>query len=596
MEINNSIKTKLILGLCAAALPLLILAVVMIFRTTTINNEANNLANKYLRITKMSEDVDEVSYLAVLEVEEYVRDRADHNLADNVEYMEESAAYLDTLHNLLQDKTLDDSLRIWCKDLEGIRSDFREVFTTAWHANEKRLAAWEELCTVKDDLMSNLFAISKRHGDQSGVLSERAARLIGNITVIDSLDIEGHFAANKGAIAKILSRLSNVSSDPEIHEINSLYKRFETLGETYSANSVVAFENMHKISQKSLDGYEDCRKIQAEVSGMVTDTAFKIDSQLSLTRLFILIGLIIAIVIIAITAMMMTQHLINPLKKGIAVATAISEGDMSQRIPRTESTDEIGQLQNSMSVLSDNVGKIVDSIVESAGHILESSNHLNSAGRQMSTSANDQAASAEEVSSSIEEMASSISQNNDNARETEKIANKASATIKNCSAAAQKSVEAMNLIANKISIIDEIAFQTNILALNAAVEAARAGEHGKGFAVVAAEVRKLAERSALAAKEIDVVSKDGQQVARETGEAFASVLPEIQRTALLVQEIAASCAEQASGSDQINIAVQRFNQTTQQFAALAEEMSVNSDELSKMSENLTMLIKFFKTK
>ena len=353
---------------------------------------------------------------------------------------------------------------------------------------------------------------------------------------------------------------------------------------------------MHKISQKSLDGYEDCRKIQAEVSDMVTGTAFKIDSQLSLTRLFILIGLIIAIVIIAITAMMMTQHLINPLKKGVAVATAISEGNMSQRIPRSDSSDEIGQLQNAMAVLSDNVGMIVDSIVESAGHILESSNHLNSAGRQMSTSANDQAASAEEVSSSIEEMASSISQNNDNARETEKIANKAATTIQNCSAAAQKSVEAMNLIANKISIIDEIAFQTNILALNAAVEAARAGEHGKGFAVVAAEVRKLAERSALAAKEIDVVSKDGQQVARETGEAFASVLPEIQRTALLVQEIAASCAEQASGSDQINIAVQRFNQTTQQFAALAEEMSVNSDELSKMSENLTMLIKFFKTK
>jgi len=596
MGINNSIKTKLILALCAAALPLLILAVGMIIRTTTINNEANNLANKYLRITKMSEDVDEVSYLAVLEVEEFVRDRADHILADNIEYMENSAAYLDTLRTLLEDKTFDDDLRIWCRDLEGIRSDFREVFTTAWQANEKRLAVWEELCSVKDRLISDLFAISRRHSDISGVLAERAARLIGNISVIDSLDIEGHFAANKDAIAKTLSRLSKVSNDPEISEINSLHSRFETLGETYSANSVVAFENMHKISQKSLDGYEDCRKIQEEVSGMVNDTAFEIDSQLSRTRLFILIGLIIAIVIIAVTAVMMIQHLINPLKNGIAVATAISEGDMSKHIPLTGSTDEIGQLQNSMSVLSDNVGKIVNSIIESAGHIRESSNHLNIAGRQMSTSANDQAASAEEVSSSIEEMASSISQNNDNARETEKIANKAATTIQNCSEAAQKSVDAMNLIANKISIIDEIAFQTNILALNAAVEAARAGEHGKGFAVVAAEVRKLAERSALAAKEIDVVSKDGQQVAHETGEAFASVLPEIQRTALLVQEIAASCAEQASGSDQINIAVQRFNQTTQQFAALAEEMSVNSDELSRMSENLTQLIQFFKTK
>jgi methyl-accepting chemotaxis protein len=153
----------------------------------------------------------------------------------------------------------------------------------------------------------------------------------------------------------------------------------------------------------------------------------------------------------------------------------------------------------------------------------------------------------------------------------------------------------MNLIAEKISIIDEIAFQTNILALNAAVEAARAGENGKGFAVVAAEVRKLAERSALAAKEIDVVCNDGQSLAQDTGAAVSAVLPEIERTAFLVQEIATSCSEQTTGSNQINIAVQRFNETTQQFASLAQEMSENSNLLYQLAGDLSDLITFFKT-
>ncbi len=592
---GGTLKDKLIAGLCVAALPLVIMAVMMIVRTATVNTQADNLANKYLRIVKMSEDTDEINYLAVLEVEEYVRDRADHVLDDNIEYMRQSTACIDTLRDLLNDPTLDDSLRVWLHDLERIRSDFSQVFTTAWTANDKRLATLTEIESVKAELMDNLLTISHKSTDTPALYAERAARLVGNASVIDSLDADGVFDAYRTEISKVLNRLGRSVSASEFAPINTLYDRFLTLADTYMENSRIAFANMYKISQKSLDGYEDCRKIQEVTSAMVNDTATDIDGKLFSTRFMVIFGLIISVIIIIITASIMIRTMITPLKEGIVAANEISNGNLAVHIRKSDSNDEIGLLQNSIANLSDNIKMIIKSISECSSKISSASTLLSDASGQMSNSANDQAASAEEVSSSIEEMASSIGQNNDNAREAEKIAVKTSQTIQNCSQAANKSVSAMNLIAEKISIIDEIAFQTNILALNAAVEAARAGEHGKGFAVVAAEVRKLAERSALAAKEIDIVSKDGQTVAQETGEAFAAVLPDIEHTTVLVQEIASSCAEQATGSDQINIAVQRFNQTTQQFASLAEEMSANSNELFDLAENLSELMKFFKT-
>ncbi|MBQ3657017.1 MAG: hypothetical protein II956_09285 [Bacteroidales bacterium] len=592
---KGTIKGKVITGLCAAALPLLITAIIMIVRTTTVNTQANHLANKYLEIVKMCDATDETSYLSVLEIEEYVRDRADHEYQDNVGYMADAAAYLDTLRELLNDKTLDDSVRIWLHGLEGVRSDFKQVFTTGWQANAKRLSTWEELVDLRGALVDNLLNISGKNYDISGVFAERAARLIYEATQMDSLDTKGVFENYQPKIAGVLSRLSQTASHYDMQTINSQYSKLVDLVKLYTENSEIAFANMRIISAKSLEGYNFCFSIATLVSGLVDGTASEIDSSLSSTRVMVIIGLLISLFIIFVTVTIMVRTLVEPLKKGIYAATELSEGNLTVKLEKSDTEDEVGLLQNSMAHLLENIKLIIKSISDCSSEISAASTRLNNASGMMSSSANDQAASAEEVSSSIEEMASAIGQNNENARETEKIALNTSSTIQKCSRTAEKSVKAMNLIAEKISIVDEIAFQTNLLALNAAVEAARAGEHGKGFAVVAAEVKKLAERSALAAKEIDVVSKDGQNIAKDTGEAFLSVLPDIERTAVLVQEIAASCSEQATGSDQINTAVQHFNQTTQQFASLAQEMSDNSNALYSLSENLSELIKFFKT-
>ncbi len=212
----------------------------------------------------------------------------------------------------------------------------------------------------------------------------------------------------------------------------------------------------------------------------------------------------------------------------------------------------------------------------------------------MSQGTTEQAASAEEASSSVEEMNATIRQNADNASQTEKIAVKSALDAEESGHAVNDAVTAMRNIAEKISIIEEIARQTNLLALNAAIEAARAGDHGKGFAVVAAEVRKLAERSQTAAEEIIKLSVSSMDIASRAGDMLAKLVPDIHKTAELVQEISASSKEQASGADQINSAIQQLNQVVQQNAGAAEEMSSTSEELSSQAEQLQTTVAFFK--
>jgi methyl-accepting chemotaxis protein len=229
----------------------------------------------------------------------------------------------------------------------------------------------------------------------------------------------------------------------------------------------------------------------------------------------------------------------------------------------------------------------------SADNVASASQQLSAGAEQLSQGTTEQAASAEEASSAIEEMNATIRQNADNSQQTEKIALKSAADATESGAAVSETVGAMKEIARKITVIEEIARQTNLLALNAAIEAARAGEHGKGFAVVASEVRKLAERSQTAAREISDLSASSVQVAERAGEMLAKLVPDIQKTAELVQEISAASKEQTTGADQINSAIQQLNQVIQQNAGAAEEMASTAEELASQAEQQQGMIESF---
>jgi len=284
---------------------------------------------------------------------------------------------------------------------------------------------------------------------------------------------------------------------------------------------------------------------------------------------------------------------LDPLNVTAAYVERISDGDIPEKIAETYKGD-FNEIKNNLNMMIENLSGFAFDVQRAASYVAVGSEEMNSGAEQVSHGTSQQAASIEEISSSMEEMSSMVDQNADNAKQTASIAMKAARDAQEGGNAVMETVRAMKSISDKISIIEEIARQTNMLALNAAIEAARAGEHGKGFAVVAAEVRKLAEHTQKAAKEINALSVSNLEIAEKAGKVLDEMVSGIQRTADLLQEISASSAEQSGGITQVNEAIQQLDQVIQQNVALTEEMASVSQEFTSHAEKLLEMASFFR--
>lgn len=305
-----------------------------------------------------------------------------------------------------------------------------------------------------------------------------------------------------------------------------------------------------------------------------------------ITPLNITIGVILFIYI--------KKMFVKPLNYSIEQVKSVSEGNLNIETQQSKSENEIGILTNSLHNQVRQLRLIIRDISTGADNLSGVSNQVRFSSEQLSHGATEQASSIEEVSSTMEEISANIESNTHRANETDKTTTQANIKIKEVSIKAQKAVKANKEISEKITIINEIVSQTNILALNAAVEAARAGEHGKGFAVVASEVRKLAERSKIAAEEIVKLSQIGFDLSNETGEVMLDTLPDIENTTQMVREISSASIEQNNGTNQVNSAMQQLNTVTQQNASSSEELATLTEELSNQAEQLKQAISFFK--
>ncbi|MEW6520354.1 MAG: methyl-accepting chemotaxis protein [Thermodesulfobacteriota bacterium] len=628
----TTIKAKLIGGFSVVLILMLSAAVLSASKLAGINTMLNNLVDVTAAKVNLGADI-RGDLVAISRAEKNII------LDDSAEEMKQYAENANQARLRVQDNAaklrelVDDTMKAKIDDFDRAWNEFLNVNKqvvelallnsnveskkvsegTARQSYNKAVAAIEAIVAKNEEELNKLNeAGALRRAGELAIVSARVNRNLVEIrraekNFILSEDVktmDEYGAAIDGFRKDLEDRLEKLEEMADSEEIK-LLKQFRPSYQEYLASlqevlrlsrengNVRAFELSSTTARKYLDDAEGLitaivEKNLADMQGDKerSDVVYANSRNLliSITLVSFLIGVGIA------------TWISIAVNSGIRLASAtvktIADGDLSRDV-EVKSRDEIGELLGHMKKMAEQLRKIVGDVSTAAENVASGSEEMASSSEQLSQGAVEQAANTEEVASSMEQMTSTMQQTADNAKQTNQISMQAGQNAKKSGEVVKKTVEAMREIAGKIKVIEEIANKTDLLALNAAVEAARAGEHGKGFAVVASEVRKLAERSQIAAAEINTLSADSVQTAEEAGEMLDKLVPDIQKTVELVDEITASINEQLKGAEQVNKAIQQLDQVTQQNSSASEELSSTSEELASQAEELQETISYF---
>lgn len=582
---------------------LVITCVFMYLRNESSQENLNTVSEEVLPQNKLSQEITTNILLALVEQQRlFAASSSTSSLSiGGSQYLDKAQKSIDQLSaNATREQ------RKICDDLKRDLKDYEALVNSAISKFNEKNEVYDELEVLKQDFYRDLEdirdAIARVNPQKSNEHAKRILLISETIRIIENAKgkMEDQ-ALVSGIIGNVKANMSQIHSFSSTYgcqryandAIKLMQKYIQRTPDYYTARDtyngyVTQVINAGKVITESSQKIGDLSMTSTKQSFGLVNENFK--------AMYVTFGIGAGTIIFLCVffCLLLSKTIGHRSRRTLEGVHHLTDGDLTKTV-EVDTKDEFGQVAESVNAMTEKLRGIVSGIAENAEAITVNSAEIANASQELSQNAGTQAASAEEVSSSIEQMTAGISQNSDNARETERIAQKALESIRESSIASQQSMAAMKDIASKISIIDEIAFQTNILALNAAVEAARAGEQGKGFAVVAAEVRKLAERSATAASEIDKVSKEGVTISENAERLLTNIIPDIEKTASLVREIAAASSEQSSGIGQINLAVQQLNNITQKYAASAEELAATSEQLASKSEELKQSIKFFKT-
>lgn len=467
---------------------------------------------------------------------------------------------LDRVKNL-NAELFDENLKAIDFLLEADRDAYQSRLAIYHYLNSKSNTNHE---AFKTEIIENLGQVGARYF--------KFANICNASTADEFIKQDSIFQANYPDLETATDTLIQLISNGEIKLASAIYD------EQYAT----AFDNL----RESMNQSTEILMVRAEND----NTAVKEIGVQVLTVVLILSSIFLIIVLLS--GFTVTRSITIPLKRLVYNTKQIANGNLSVE-SSLDRKDEMGELSNAFDTTVIKLREIISSIKENIGNVNSGSMQLATSAQQIAQGSNEQAASAEEIGSSIEEMASTIDQNTRNAQQTEVISAKSKQGIIEGQEATNNTLETMTDIAEKIMVINDIAEKTDLLAINAAIEAARAGEYGEGFAVVATEIRKLAENTQVAGNEIVELATSSLKIAQKSGAVLSELVPDVQNTATLIQEITAASIEQNSNANQINKAVQQFNSVVQQNSATAEELSSSSEELASQSQALQDAIDFF---